>query len=274
MEKINANFELEPKTIRRIEGLIDKKFSCLRPEHFLAFIDFYMDNQNEKTNLVITNLDKIPKDQKYNFGNIEFLKLENYYFGDFIYVCKSTKEKKILNKPGFRTLFLSLDHKQELITQEYKQLIAKLPMFEMIVIGFAKPEDNEFVNEEFYNNYEIALFEPFIFSRLAKGYDKRFSAVILDENKNIVYNREMFFESEEDFELRNFIASDLQNALKEIHISKRISYCRFWYNTNSANLSSVSALDEQNSLVKAALYQISNDFSVKLLEEYTIEKYD
>lgn len=114
-----------------------------------------------------------------------------------------------MNNSDCRTLFLFLHYEQEKITKIYKEIISQLPSFDIFVFSL-HPEENEFANAEFYEDSEYPFFRDFVWYYCFR-YDRRFSVMILDENQNLVYNREMFFESEEEFELREFLKYDFIN---------------------------------------------------------------
>lgn len=50
-------------------------------------------------------MDDFPKDKEYDLKNIDFLKAENFYFGDFLYRSKITKQNVALNKQGYKNSF-------------------------------------------------------------------------------------------------------------------------------------------------------------------------
>lgn len=264
MESINEGYVLKPYKIKKLQNFISKYVNFLKPEDFLIFIDeseWKNDRIRTIDTLIITKVEEFPKDKQFGYDKVRFLKKENYYFGDFIYRSLSTKENKILNKQGCRTLFLSLKYEQEKITKVYKELVSQLPLFELVVLD-CSPEENEFVNKEFYEDNGFAYFEQFVCCECNMcRFDHRFGAVILDENKNLIYNREMFFESEEELELREFLISDLKKKPKEICLSKRVDNLRFWRK-------------DEDKKVKAALYKINNDFTASLIAEYTHRKSD
>lgn len=120
----------------------------------------------------------------------------------------------------------------------------------------SSPEENEFVNKDFYHNNEYAYFNQFIWCLFpGRRYREGFSAMILDENKNLVYNRDMIFESDGDYELREYLKSDLIAKPKEIiNISKRIFRTSYW-----------SLCNDEDPEVKGILYEIDNSFLFKLI---------
>lgn len=163
-----------------------------------------------------------------------------------------------MNKQGFRTLLLSFKNKYKKIINVYRKLVSKFPKFQISVLNMS-PEDSKLINKEYYEDNEWFYFNKFIWSNfLFSSYEAGFTAVILDENKNLVYNRELEFESEDDYELREYIKSDLKVNPKEIEITKRVYRCSDW-----------NLCDDTE--VKTVLYQIDDNFSFKSIAKFTKE---